>query len=80
VIEEGSSVSAALMAGVEAVEAANKRLQEEEDGTQEDREARISGARADLHRFRPRFRNIKGERRGALHYSRGTCTVYFSLH
>jgi hypothetical protein len=48
------------MAGVEAVEAANKRLQEEENGTQEDREAMISRARADFHRFCPRFCNIKG--------------------
>jgi hypothetical protein len=79
VIEEGSSVSAALMAGVEAVEAANKRLQEEENGTQEDREARISGARADLHRFHPRFCNIKGEGRGGHFTAAGElaqCTVF----
>ncbi len=72
-------MSAALMAGVEAVEAANKRLQEEENGTQEDREARISGARADLHRFHPRFCNIKGEGRGGHFTAAGElaqCTVF----
>lgn len=54
-IEEGSGVSAGLMAGVEAVEAANKRLQDQEKGSGEDREAKLNQARADLHRCMQEF-------------------------
>jgi len=55
VIEGGSGVSAGLMAGVEAVEAANKRLQDQEKGSGEVREAKLNQARADLHRCMREF-------------------------